>query len=220
MTDQRDAKDLMVIVADGDMESVIRSLLSRPQAIGIRSLSFDVKRHLQRDAGCRTDSHTYLRLWMNSFNYAMVVFDREGSGGEQMPREQLEATVESNLSRNGWRDRCAVVVIDPELESWVWSRSPHVDRLLGWDGHSPSLREWIQSETDYWHPDRTKPERPKEAMDAVLRRTKKRTSAALFADLASQVSVRNCSDPSFSKFQKALQNWFAVGEDLATRCLH
>jgi len=210
MTDERDAKDLIVIVADGDMESVVRSLLSRPQAIGIRPVSFDVKRHIQRDAGCRTDSHNYLRLWMNSFSYAMVIFDQEGSGGEQMPREQLEANVELNLCRNGWCDRSAVVVIDPELEAWVWSHSPHIDRLLGWDGNTPPLREWIQTETGYWNPGRTKPERPKEAMDAVLRRTKKQNSAALFADLASQVSVRNCSDLSFSKFKTVLQNWFGI----------
>ena len=28
--------------------------------------------------------------------------------------------VETDLSRNGWADRTKAIVIDPELEVWVW----------------------------------------------------------------------------------------------------
>jgi hypothetical protein len=55
-------KDLIVLVADADMEAAVRGLLSRPSALGIRPISFDVKRHVQRDAGCRSGAHDLLRL--------------------------------------------------------------------------------------------------------------------------------------------------------------
>jgi hypothetical protein len=31
---------------------------------------------------------------------------------------------------NGWRDRSCVVVLDPELEAWIWDSSYQVDRII------------------------------------------------------------------------------------------
>ncbi len=201
-------KDLIVIVPDIDMEVSIRRLLLRTKALGIRQIEFDVNRHFQRDAGCRTDSHNYLKLWQNEFNFAMVIFDLEGCGNEAS-RINTEDEVQELLNNNGWRDRSSVIVIEPELESWIWSDSPELDEVLGWSNRSISMREWVRSQTDYWPVDNQKPARPKEAFREVLRELRLQPSASLFDELANRMSVRRCTDPSFQKFKGNLLKWFA-----------
>jgi len=200
--------DLIVIVPDADMEASIRGLLARPEALKIRPVAFDVARHVQRDAGCRSDCHNYLRLWQRSATYASVLFDHAGSGCEQTPREELELQVEEMLRTNGWDDRCAVIAIAPELETWVWSDSPVVDNVLGWGGQVPGLRDWLRHQTHFWTAGRPKPERPKEAMEAALRKTRKQRSSAIYQDLAGRVSVERCVDPALGKLKDVLHRWF------------
>ena len=210
MTDMRKPADLIVVVPDGDMETTVRAIFKRSSALGIRSISFDVKRHLQRDAGCRSGAHDFLRLWLRSFRYALVIFDHEGCGREDRSPEDVEIEVEKRLEANGWRGRCAVVVIAPELESWVWSDSPVVDEVLGWRGRHPGLREWIRLKTEYWQDATAKPERPKEAFESALRAVRKPRSPALFESLAEKVSIERCEDRSFTKFKALLRSWFSA----------
>lgn len=200
--------DLIIVVPDADMEAALRALLSRPTALGIRQITFDVKRHLQRDAGCRSGAHDFLRLFLKDFRYAMVIFDHEGCGREVMTREIVEIEVEKRLEANGWHSRCAAIVIAPELESWVWSDSPVVDDVLGWRGRNPALREWIRSKTIFWQGKNLKPQRPKEAFEAALRAVRTPRSSILFEELGREVSVENCIDPSFIKFRDMLSIWF------------
>ena len=47
-------KDLFVLVADQDMRETLTALLQRHESLGIRPVAYEVERHLQRDAGCRT----------------------------------------------------------------------------------------------------------------------------------------------------------------------
>ena len=208
MTHALSLGDLIIIVPDADMEFAIRAMLSRSEALKIRPITFDVHRHVERDAGCRSDCHNYLCLWLSEYRHAMVLFDHEGSGREHLEREQLEGEVEAVLRINGWEDRAAVIVLAPELEAWVWSDSPVVDQVLGWKGRTPDLRAWVQSATDFWHTGKAKPERPKEAFDAALRKARKQHSPSVFEDLAMQVSLDRCIDPSFGKFKRVLQGWF------------
>jgi hypothetical protein len=210
MTNGKKPTDLIAIVPDGDMEATVRALLSRSADLGIRPITFDVRRHVQRDAGCRSDCHNYLRLWLRDCRYAMVLFDHEGSGRQQTMRAALEAEVEATLNANGWRDRCAVVVIAPELEAWVWSGSPVVDEIMGWYGRDPSVRKWLQSETSYWTAGRAKPEQPKEAVEAALRKARQQRSPSLYEDLAGRVPIERCTDPSFGKFRAVLRRWFPL----------
>jgi hypothetical protein len=141
-----------------------------------------------------------LRPFANSHQYALVLFDREGCGRGQLPREEIEREVEDRLSRNGWGDRAAVVVLDPEVEIWVWSDSPHVDKILGWEGKQPGLRTWLQTQ-NFLASDQLKPERPKEAMQTALRKAGKSRSSALYFQLAEQISFNRCIDPAFIKLK-------------------
>lgn len=208
MTHASSLGDLIIVVSDGDMEFAIRAILARSEALRIRPIRFDVRRHVERDAGCRSDCHNYLRLWLREYRYSMVLFDHEGSGREHINRAHLEREVEEVLSINGWDNRAAVIVLDPELEACVWSDSPVVDEVLGWRGRTPALRGWVQSATQFWHTGQTKPDRPKEAFDAALRQARKQHSPSVFEDLGARVSLDRCIDPAFGKFKSVLQGWF------------
>ncbi len=205
-TPRGEARDLILLVADSNMEYAVRGLLSRPPALGIREVTFSVLPHPEHDPGCLLRAPEFLRSFRGRFRHALVLLDREGSGRETTTRQDLERDLEERLSTD-WGDRAAAVVIDPELEIWLWSDSPHVDAVLGWKGRSPALRSWLV-ETGFSSSRATKPERPKEAVEKALRIARKPRSSALYKQLAERVTFKRCTDPAFQKFGEILQTWF------------
>lgn len=202
------AKDLIVVVADADAEMAVRTLLNRREALGLQPITFEVRRHVQRDPGCRTAAHSFLKPEIDRYRYALVLFDWEGAGAEDKDPADIERFVETSLSESGWTDRCAAIVIKPELEMWVWSDSPHVPTVLGWKNRQPSVCDWLKANTTFWPVNTEKPDRPKEALEAILRAVRKSSSPAMFEALAERVSVRRCTDRAFVKFKAILAQWF------------
>lgn len=205
-------KDLVVLVADKNIEYALTGLLSRNQSLEIRSLTYDIYVHPQKDPGCFSKSDTFLRISIKSHAQALVIFDREGCGRMES-REALEEDVERRLSQSGWPDRAAAIVIDPELENWVWSDSPQVDAVLGWESNLPDLRTWLRQQM-LLTAEQYKPSRPKEAMEQVLREVRKPRSSALYFELAQCVSFKRCSDPAFLKLKSVLRDWFPTPDPL------
>ncbi len=202
--------DLVVLVADKNMEFAVKGILGRTQALGIRELMPVVHVHPEKDPGCLLRGHEFLSLFCNQYAHAIIMLDFEGSGREETDRERLELEIEKRLSQSGWGDdRAAAVVIGPELEMWVWSDSPQVDAVLGWQGKSPELRTWLKAK-GLLQEEEAKPERPKEAMELALRAARKPRSSALYLQLARQVSMARCVDPAFLKLRTILQAWFPV----------
>ncbi len=96
-------KDIVFLVADLDMEYTIRGLMARPEALGTRSnITFDVFRHPQRDPGVFRHADAWLRTRYRNYQYALVMFDREGCGREDVDAPGLEAAIEERLYRTGW----------------------------------------------------------------------------------------------------------------------
>lgn len=210
MSPKEPEKQLIVLVSDKDMQFTVRGILSKPKRLGISPLTQEdhtIYVHPEHDAACYLKAHEYLKLFTKKYKYALVLFDREFDKKNELPRADLEAEVEKNLSRSGWRNRCAAIVIDPELERWVWSGSSHVDNILGWKGQKPPLRKWLKNK-GHVQSEKEKPARPKEAMRAALRAANKSPSSALFGRLAQKVSLKNCTDEAFLKFKNTLQQWF------------
>lgn len=199
-------RDLFVLVADRNMERAIRALLSRSRSLGIRTIDAEVKRHEQQDSGCRKHGVSYLANFRREYQHALLIFDHEGCGREQIPAPDLESGLEAELETR-WGDHAAAVVIEPELESWVWSDSPHVDEVLRWTGRRPHLRAWLQ-ERGLLTQGETKPRRPKEAMETALRAVNWPRSSDLYQALAGKVSLTRCTDRAFLKFKNVLQTWF------------
>lgn len=201
-------RDLAVLVADKNMEFAVGSLLARHQSIGIRPVTSTLYRHPERDPGCFRFAHDLLRSSANSHAYALVMFDREGCGKEEFTREELEQLVEARLAQNGWSDRAAAVVLDPELEVWVWADSPRVDDALGWERRHQTLRAWLV-QNGLANTEHEKPMRPKEAVETVLRFVRKPRSSSIYRQLANQVNFEGCTDQAFVKFKATLRGWFA-----------
>ena len=209
MTNAQTLKDLIVLAADKNMEFAIKGVLSRFKSLGIREVSTDFRVHMENDPGCLVRGHDFLKPFTHKYCHALIVLDREGCGQESVTRELLEICIEDKLSRSGWEDRAAAIVIDPELEAWVWSNSPHVDSILGWQGKEPCLRNWLQSR-EYLVPGAIKPARPKEALEDALKTARKPRSSSLYLQIAENVSIDRCVDPSFVKLKEILQKWFCA----------
>ncbi len=101
-------------------------------------------------------------------------------------------------------------MIDPELEVWVWSDSPHVDRILQWQDRRPSLREWLV-EQKFLVPEEVKPERPKEAVENALRIVRLPRSSALYRQIRESIDNRRVlmqnEDTNFDRYlARKLQN--------------
>ncbi len=211
MASNVETQDLILLVADKNIEYAVKGLVSRPEALGIRAINAFVVPHPERDPGCFLRAPEFLRPFRQRYRHALVLLDREGSGRDEIPRSELEADLEGRLSAD-WGNRAAAVVLDPELEVWIWSDSPHVDTVLGWQGRSPNLQSWLV-DSGFSEASADKPTRPKEAMEKALRLVAKPRSSALYRQLAERVSFQRCSDPAFDKLKQTLQSWFPQAID-------
>jgi hypothetical protein len=63
------------LVADKDMEFALKGLLARPQALGIRQITYDLFVHNRRDPGCLNEAAHFLRRFLHNHQYALVLFD-------------------------------------------------------------------------------------------------------------------------------------------------
>lgn len=201
--------DLIVLVADADIEWTIRTLLEkRTDSLGIRSLRFEVDRHHGRDPGVFKDAHSFLRLYLRRARRALVLLDREGSGQEhRFTVQEIEADLERRLRQNGWTDvegqpRATAIAMDPELEVWVWSHSPHVPEVLGLT--QEELQQILENMPTT---PEGKPQYPKETLLAALRRSGRPRSARIFQELAERVSLL-AHERAFDRLCSTLQTWF------------
>lgn len=202
-------KDLIALVADKNMEAALRSVLQRHESLGIRQISFDILVHPLRDPGCLSNAHTLLQPFSQRYLFSVVMFDREGCGHETKAIDELEVNVKRLLFERGWANRSCAIIIDPELESWVWKNSPHVSSALGWSKGIDDLYSWLQQK-GYLEEGENHPKRPKEALEDALRKVKKPRSSSIYAELGSKLSLKKCTDPSFVRLKSYLQSWFPL----------
>ena len=144
------------------------------------------------------------RQFADDYRHGLVVFDREGSGREHIPVDQLQNEIRQRMAVSGWDDRAEVVVLDPELEVWVFAGSPDVERCLGWRRRR-GLRNWLQQQ-GLWEQDHAKPARPKEALETALRAAR-RSRSSMYECLGSKVGVAGCIDPAFLRLRQTLMEW-------------
>ncbi|MDM8548700.1 hypothetical protein QUF72_01430 [Desulfobacterales bacterium HSG2] len=116
-----------------------------------------------------------------------------------------------SLARNGWDNRSAVIVPDPELEIWIWSDSPNVDMILGWKDRHPGLRNWL-GKNGFTEEGQAKPQRPKEAVESALKIVKKARSSSLYFQIAREVSFAVMTR-RFLKLKKTLKK-MVFGTDI------
>ena len=115
------------------------------------------------------------------------------------------------LADAGWaRPDTEVLVMQPELENWVWLPYREMARVIGWRDYE-SLVAFLAPNADF-NPN-PKPRRPKEAFEAAcIERRIPRSSTVYRAILRDVPAVRRCTDPCFLRLQDALRRWFPVEE--------
>ena len=204
--------DLVVLSADKPMEAVVKALLRRTGSLGIRDASCTFLRHFERDGGVRTTGAELLRTVANQHDKALMVLDFEGSGSHADTAAELEAQLDERL-RTVWHDRAKCIVIEPELDIWMWGSDARLAQTLAWPG-PPSPRDWL-GDNGFAFDLAGKPERPKEAMEAVLRRLRKPMSAAIYGNLAATIGLRACTDPAFTRLSATLEAWFGASNDVS-----
>lgn len=207
-------KSLVVLVADGNMYATLKGLFQQPAALGIRISPSDVDIfiHPRRDPGVYRGAPDFLRPYIQDYDYALVMFDRVGCGIEEAgkrrktkPVAELQEEVRKRLERNGWKGRCQVIIIDPELEIWLWISSPSVAWLFQID-----FKEWLALIGS------SKPNSPKESLEKLLEKQRIPRSSSLYEDLAKTIAegeawrLQKCNDPAFQCLQNTLQQWFGA----------
>ncbi|GAB6062862.1 methylation-associated defense system protein MAD4 [Deferrisoma palaeochoriense] len=204
-------RDLVCVVADKNIEAVISTLVrERRRSIGLREFSAEVHVHPLRDPGCYRGGPEFLRgLLGDTPARGLLVFDQEWEGNPHRNATDTERAVREQFAALDIADRAEVVVIEPEIEAWVWSQSPHVERVLGWAGARPPLREWLNSR-GLWPDGRAKPIDPKTAVEDALREKRIPRSSALYRELAEKVTLQGCQDAAFGRLCDVLRRWFAV----------
>lgn len=196
-------KDLICLVADKNMEAVMDALLRRHEALGIRPIQFEVVVHPRRDPGVFHEGVAFLRPLQPKFAHGLLLLDAAWDGAPSNLQRRMDDALETVRPRS-W---AKAVIVDPELEVWVWSDSPQVERALGWSGRVPGLRGWLE-QNGLWQAGNPKPLDPKQAMERALWEARKPRSSAIYRSLAHTVSLDRCRDRAFLRLRSILKNWF------------
>ena len=201
--------DLKVVVADSNMKAAFAGLLTRHQSLGIRPLKLDPQSplaHPRRDPGCFKDGPELLAIEHQHYRHGLLALDWEGCNSNRSAddtRHQLQDCLD-RLTSPGWG---SVVVLQPELEIWVFAGSTEVDRALGWQ--PGTLTPWLE-EQGLLELGQAKPARPKEAVDKAMDKKRQPRSSSIYRQLSQSVGFSRCTDPAFADLKATLQQWFPL----------
>ena len=199
--------DLKVVVADGNMQATFAGLLTRHQSLGIRALQLDPQSplvHPRHDPGCWKDGPELLAIKHQHYCHGLLALNWEGCNSKR-PAEDTRQDLQERLDRltsPGWG---SVVVLQPELEIWVFSDSPEVDRALGWEPET--LTPWLVQQ-GLLEPGQAKPARPKEAVEHAMNQKRQPRSSSVYRQLSRSVGLSRCTAPAFTELKGTLQQWF------------
>jgi hypothetical protein len=204
-------KDLLVYVADADALAFLRALLNRPQALGIRAVTFDIERHPQRDAGVVQSGAELTRMQKGRYQKALLICDHHGCGRDhRQSAREVEREIQGKLDSFTWENNSAVSVLVPELEEWLWSSRQALASHCGVT--AGELSQWIEERARRVRRsvEELQTQQPKELFEHVMRDRIRRTiSPRDFEEIgrhASVGSLQSCA--SFRSVADTLRTWF------------
>jgi len=204
-------RPLVILVADGTMRAVFQAFFKRSRffdTLECAQFDFDPKSEvfndpLHTDGGVHKRCDELLRGYQRTHERALVVIDQQ-FGGER-PANEIREEMLDRLRRSGWdNERVQVVVIDPELEVWLWQDNANVEQALRSDG---TLRQALIRSGE-WPEHTDKPLQPKETIQRLIKANRAGAPMAVYATIAGKVAVSRCTDASFAIFKATVQNWF------------
>ncbi len=187
--------DCVFLLADKQMKETFDGFLGRDKfhlSLGTRLFTYEMYAPDRRfgDSGIFEKGHDFLERYRATCHHAIVALDHQWEGAPAP--EIIQQTVKSKLVGKGWtEDSVEVIVIEPELEVWLWQDSPHIARAFKDFNYSPysSLRKWLEVR-GFWEPASLKPAQPKDAFELLCRISRTPRSSAIYQKIAQQVSVR------------------------------
>ncbi len=199
-------KDLVVLVADKNMQFALRGALSRPASLGTRAIDHEFRTHIGRDGGVRTSGAEVLAREHRRFSHAMLLLDHEGCGVEMNETAaEVEAVLDAQMQAQ-WGPRGKAIVIAPELDVWIWGADNALQQALDWPLPG-SIRDWLRGR-GFDFDVHGKPLRPKEALEAMVPVHRQPRSSALYERITRRISLRNCHDAAFVRLRLTLSAWF------------
>jgi hypothetical protein len=213
-------RDCIFLLADKNMRASFEGFFSRPdfyRSLECGRIHIDPDRDIvvaagDNDPGLYLRAHELLRPYQVTHRHAVVALDAEWEGSPGA--DDIRSHMESMISANGWHpNQFAVIVIDPELENWIWQRSVHISKGIGFENLDDLLADPdLRSD---WPKGQYKPLHPKETLETILRKRRIPRSSAIYKQITSQVSVRGCRDDAFLFLVQKMREWFPAGIDKA-----
>jgi hypothetical protein len=203
-------RDLVVLAADKNIQFALRGALPRSEALGIRPITFDFRVHAGRDGGARSSGADVLRSQRRQFDHALLILDFDGCGAKAgQSALDVEEQLDTELS-HVWYDKAKAIVIDPELETWVWGSDNALQAALGWPVQQ-SNRTWL-AQRGFAIGVNGKPEQPKDAFAALVPVHQMPRSSAIYESITAKISLTACKDAAFRRLKGSLQQWFPASQ--------
>lgn len=196
------------------MNAVVSAFFERQQwhlSMGCASFNFVPEQDIinvpgHTDGGVHKRGHQLVKGYQRTHSRVLVMLDQQFGG--EMPAAQIRTEILQDLHDSGWDPAyCEAVVIDPELEVWLWQDNPNVEQALKFP--NGSLRQHLESTND-WPNGQLKPDKPKEVMQGLMKMYRAGTPMVVYRKIARSVGLRGCQDGSFGHFRMALQTWFPL----------
>ena len=195
------------------MEGVIRAVLDRPEALGIVAPAYRVIRHPEKDPGVLRRGPELVADSLAGERDVLVLMDRDGSGAATESAREIERDLETRLGKRVPGGRRRAVVIEPELDVWMWATEAAMRTALEWT-RPGGIRDWAAAHLGTDFDERGKPVRtdattgPKEVLEGVLRAIGIPRSGSLYRQIAGTTSLKNCADPAFVRLRDTLRAWY------------
>jgi hypothetical protein len=232
----------LILTADNECAATVRGFFEREnfhRALGCGPIRWagttfdpekDVLVHPGHDPGVWSNPQLVLLSERKAYDKALIILDAAWSGA---PRpERLVADIERLAhSKAKWeRDRFEVILIQPELESWIWQRNIHVAEAFDFSGPATELWELLalqslalekrtkkhhfvpadtaSGQPPAWARSESKPKNPKGVVEALSSYCGSGPPSGIFNEISSKVSVTRCEDEAFRKLRDTLRLWF------------
>jgi hypothetical protein len=211
-------RDVIFHLADQHMEAGFRAFFARDNwhhVLGCSRFGVDpesprdiYRRGGHTDCGIWKHAHNNLLPFKDDYRYAVIVLDADFE--PHLGAEKLREDITKNMLGAGWpADSFCVVVIDKELEAWLWAPNVNVARAFG---HSDfdQMREAL-AKKNLWNAGAPKPNDLKAARNLAAKLGGKKTGGPIFRGVFEGISRRACDlceEKGFIAMRQALRNWF------------
>ena len=126
-----------------------------------------------------------------------------------IPKGQTAVEVEAQLAAElalVWQDKAKAIVIDPELETWIWGSDNALQAALDWP-LLQSIRAWLTQQS-YAVGSNGKPDQPKAAFGALVPVQELPRSSAPYESITLKISLESCQDEVFQRLKHTSRRWF------------